>query len=65
MKHQACCSAAIPAVLILAISLSAYLTTLLPGIGYHGDTTKFQFIGATLNAPHPTGFPTYLLARCH
>lgn len=53
MKHQACRSAAISATLIRAMNLSTYWITLLLGIGYHGDTTKFQFVGAT--AAH--GFP--------
>jgi len=38
-----------------------YLTTLLPGVGYHGDTAKFQFVGKVLGTPHATGYPTYLL----
>lgn len=46
-----------------AISLSVYLRTMLPGVGGYGDTSKFQFIGATLGLPHPSGFPTYIFVN--
>ena len=38
-----------------------YVTSLLPGVGYSGDTARFQFVGATLSTPHTTGYPTYVL----
>jgi len=48
--------------ILLAITLLAiYLRTLLPGVGYTGDTTKFQFIGHVLGTPHSTGYPTYVI----
>lgn len=37
-----------------------YLNTLLPGVGYSGDTAKFQFVGKILGIPHAPGFPTYV-----
>ncbi len=39
----------------------AYTSTLLPGIGYTGDTVKFQYLGEILGIPHPTGYPLYLV----
>ena len=39
----------------------AYTATLLPGIGYMGDTVKFQYLGEILGIPHPTGYPLYLV----
>ena len=52
--------------LILPISLCiivliVYLLTLLPGVGYMGDTAKFQFIGKILGIPHAPGYPNYIL----
>lgn len=44
-----------------AAALVAYLLTLLPGVGYGGDTAKFQFLGRVLGIGHPTGYPVYLL----
>jgi len=38
-----------------------YRLTLLPGVGYTGDTAKFQFLGKVLGTPHATGYPTYLV----
>jgi len=49
------------AIVVFAVLLGIYSTTLLPGVGFHGDTPKFQFVGSVLGIPHPTGFPTYLL----
>jgi hypothetical protein len=47
---------------VVPVSLFAiYLRTLLPGLGYSGDTAKFQFLGKILGIPHPTGYPTYLI----
>jgi hypothetical protein len=34
---------------------------LLPGVGYHPDTIKYQFIGKVLGLSHPTGSPLYIL----
>ncbi|MDP3975764.1 MAG: DUF2723 domain-containing protein, partial [bacterium] len=39
---------------------TAYLLTLLPGVGGFGDTAKFQFVGFVLGTPHATGFPGYI-----
>ena len=39
----------------------AYTSTLLPGVGFSGDTAKFQFLGKILGIPHPTGYPLYLV----
>ena len=45
-------------ILSLIIVLAwAYNATLLPGIGYGGDTVKFQYLGKILGIPHPTGLP--------
>jgi hypothetical protein len=44
-----------------AVALIAYVVTLLPGVGYGGDTAKFQFLGRVLGIGHPTGYPVYLL----
>ena len=41
--------------------LLIYQRTLLPGVGYSGDTAKFEFLGKVLGTPHPTGYPTYLV----
>jgi hypothetical protein len=49
----------LPVVLVLIVGV-VYLSTLLPGVGYSGDTAKFQFVGRTLGTPHATGYPTYL-----
>jgi hypothetical protein len=42
-------------------SATAYLTTLLPGPGFSGDTVEWQFMGQVLGVPHPTGYPLYVL----
>ena len=42
-------------------SLAVYVRTLLPGVGYSGDTAKWQFLGEAGGTPHPTGYPLYLL----
>jgi hypothetical protein len=48
--------------LFLALILgSIYLMTLLPGVGYSGDTAKFQYVGRVLGTPHTTGYPTYVI----
>ncbi|MBA7529260.1 hypothetical protein ES705_21455 [subsurface metagenome] len=45
-------------VLILGV---VYVSTLLPGVGYSGDTAKFQFVGRVLGTPHGPGYPTYIV----
>lgn len=45
-------------VLILGV---VYVSTLLPGVGYSGDTGKFQFVGRVLGTPHGPGYPTYIV----
>ncbi|MBA4385618.1 MAG: hypothetical protein C0410_12845 [Anaerolinea sp.] len=47
--------------LIVLILGYIYKQTLLPGIGYMGDTAKFQFLGKIFGTPHATGYPTYLI----
>jgi hypothetical protein len=37
------------------------VSTLLPGVGYSGDTAKFQFVGRVLGTPHGPGYPTYIV----
>ena len=50
--------------LILAFILGCiYLNTLMPGIGYSGDTTKFQYTGYVLGTPHWPGYPTYIITN--
>jgi len=48
------------AVLVILLA-SVFIFTLLPGVGYHGDTAKFQYVGRVLGTPHSTGYPTYIL----
>ena len=43
------------------ISFGVYLRTLLPSVGYSGDTAKFQFIGTIPGIPHPPGYPLYVI----
>jgi len=50
----------LPALTVVAVFL-IYLRTLLPGIGYAGDTAKFQFVGKVLGTPHEPGSPTYVM----
>jgi transmembrane protein TMEM260 (protein O-mannosyltransferase) len=49
------------AVALGAGSLAVYVRSLLPGIGYSGDTAKWQFLGEVGGTPHPTGYPLYLI----
>lgn len=46
--------------LLVLLLCAVYSFTLLPGIGYQGDTAKFQFVGKVLGIPQPTGYPTYI-----
>ena len=48
-------------IVLVAVLGAVYVLTLLPGPGYSGDTSKFQFVGKMLGTPHETGYPTYLL----
>jgi hypothetical protein len=50
----------LPTLTVAAVFL-IYLRTLLPGIGYSGDTAKFQFVGKVLGTPHEPGSPTYVM----
>ncbi len=59
-KHFTSSSLLIPG-LIASILGIVYLSTLLPGVGYGGDTAKFQFVGKVLGTPHATGYPTYVI----
>ncbi len=43
-----------------AAALATYASTLLPGVGYSGDTAKWQFLGRAGGTPHATGYPLYL-----
>jgi len=43
------------------ITFTVYLRTLLPSVGYSGDTAKFQFIGKIWGLPHPPGYPFYIV----
>ena len=43
-----------------ALALVVYIRSLLPGVGYAGDTAKWQFLGVVGGVPHPTGYPLYL-----
>jgi len=43
-----------------ALSLAVYVRSLLPGVGYAGDTAKWQFLGAVGGVPHATGYPLYI-----
>lgn len=42
------------------VTLVVYVRTLLPGVGYSGDTAKFQMLGAVGGVPHATGYPLYV-----
>ena len=48
----------LPAVLVFLLG-AGYLSSLLPGIGYSGDTIKFQYVGKILGVPHATGYPLH------
>lgn len=47
------------AFLLAAAAGIVYAWTLLPGVGYHGDTANLQFVGYVLGTTHPTGYPLY------
>lgn len=48
---------------LAAILAVVYIRTLLPTVGYSGDTAKFDFVGYVLGVPHPPGYPTYVVAN--
>lgn len=43
-----------------ALTLAVYVYSLLPGVGYAGDTAKWQFLGVVDGVPHATGYPFYI-----
>ncbi len=47
--------------ILVFVVLGVYITTLLRGIGYSGDTTKFQFVGEVLGTAHEPGAPGYTM----
>lgn len=47
--------------LCIGVIAGVYIMTLLPGVGYWGDTPKFAFIGKHLGTSHAPGYPTYTL----
>ncbi|MEW6536559.1 MAG: DUF2723 domain-containing protein [Candidatus Auribacterota bacterium] len=51
----------LPYVLLAVLLFSVYCYTLLPGIGYSGDTIKFQYAGWSLGVPHQPGYPLYVM----
>ncbi|MFN2556709.1 MAG: protein O-mannosyl-transferase family [Nitriliruptorales bacterium] len=48
---------------LVAGAAFAYLRTLLPTMGFGGDTAKFQFVGYVLGVPHVPGYPTYTVVN--
>jgi 4-amino-4-deoxy-L-arabinose transferase-like glycosyltransferase len=52
-----------PALALGVGALAVYVRSLLPGVGYSGDTAKWQFLGEVGGTPHPTGYPLYLLVN--
>jgi hypothetical protein len=51
---------ALVALAVGAVSLAVYVRTLLPGVGYAGDTAKWQLLGEVGGVPHATGYPLYI-----
>lgn len=49
------------AALLVLLVIPVYYRTLLPGLGYWGDSAKFQFVGKVLGIVHVPGNPLYLL----
>lgn len=45
---------------VAAAAGAVYWWSLLPGLGYAGDTAIFQFVGRVLGLPHGPGYPLYL-----
>src|SRR4051794_33653276 len=48
-------------VVVAAIALALYVRTLLPGMAFD-DWGEMQTVPHVLGVPHPTGYPTYVLA---
>lgn len=48
------------AVGVASVAFAVYLRSLLPGVGYAGDTAKWQLMGIAGGVPHPTGYPMYI-----
>jgi hypothetical protein len=59
MPRLAAARRLLPPALGVGLPAVAYLATLLPGVGYHPDSARFQLVGAVLGTPHYTGYPTY------
>ena len=47
--------------LLVIIPGCFYWRTLLPGVGFWGDSAKFQFLGEVLGTSHLPGYPLYLM----
>ena len=47
--------------MVVAVLGPLYLTTLLPGVGFHRDTAKYAFLGEVLGTAHPPGYPLYTM----
>ena len=47
--------------LLILILTPIYYKTLLPGLGFWGDSAKFQFAGKVLGTAHLPGYPLYLM----
>lgn len=45
---------------VATVAFAVYFRSLLPGVGYTGDTAKWQLIGVVGGVPHPTGYPLYI-----
>ncbi len=50
-------------VLLAILLMAVYSYSLLPGLGYMGDTTKFQYVGYVLGTPHWPGYPLYMIVN--
>lgn len=52
----------LPWVSLLVVLLGfLYWRTLLHGVGFWGDSAKFQFVGKVLGTPHAPGYPLYVM----
>jgi hypothetical protein len=47
--------------LLVVIPGFLYWRTLLHGVGFWGDSAKFQFVGKVLGTPHAPGYPLYVM----
>lgn len=47
---------------VFALSLTIYVLTLLPGVGW-GDTAKLQYIAYVWDIPHRFGYPLFIFLR--